>query len=68
MKKIGVLIIATNKYIQFVQPLIDSAKTHLLKGHNVHYYVFTDALQKNTEDITYIYSPSAVAFNDFIQV
>jgi histo-blood group ABO system transferase len=33
---------ATGKYIQFVQPLIDSANKHFLRNHHVTYFVFTD--------------------------
>ena len=42
MANIGLLIIATKKYFDFVQPLIDSADEFFLKDHNVTYYVFTD--------------------------
>lgn len=42
MKKIGLLIIATNKYSQFIQPLISSADKFFLKNHNVTYFVFTN--------------------------
>lgn len=40
--KIGLLIIATNKYIQFLQPLIQSADTFFLNGLDVTYFVFTN--------------------------
>lgn len=39
---IGLLIIATNKYIGFLQPLIDSADNFFLKNHVVTYFIFTD--------------------------
>lgn len=42
MKKVGLLIIATNKYISFLKPLIQSADKHLLKNYDVTYYVFTN--------------------------
>lgn len=42
MNKIGLLIIATNKYIQFLQPLINSADKFFLKNQNVTYFIFTD--------------------------
>lgn len=42
MAKIGLLVIATNKYIQFVPPLWESAKKHLLAGHDVTMFVFTN--------------------------
>jgi histo-blood group ABO system transferase len=40
--KIGHLIIATNKYTRFLQPLIDSADKFFLKGHDVTYFIFTN--------------------------
>jgi histo-blood group ABO system transferase len=40
--KIGLLIIATNKYTQFLQPLIESADEFFLKGKDVTYFVFTN--------------------------
>lgn len=39
---IGLLIVATGKYIQFVPSLIESSKRHFCKNHNVSYFVFTD--------------------------
>ena len=42
MKKVGLLIIATNKYTQFLQPLISSADEFFLKDKEVTYFVFTN--------------------------
>ena len=42
MEKIGLLLIATNKYIDFVQPLITSADKYFMAECDVTYYVFTD--------------------------
>lgn len=42
MKKIGMLVIATNKYTQFLQPLISSADEFFLKNQEVTYFVFTN--------------------------
>lgn len=39
---IGLLIVATGKYIEFVEPLIQSADKHFLTNHKVTYFVFTD--------------------------
>lgn len=39
---VGLLVVATNKYIQFVQPLVESAERHFLKNHQVTYFIFTD--------------------------
>jgi histo-blood group ABO system transferase len=40
--KIGLLIIATNKYVQFLQPLIESADQFFLNGLDVTYFVFSN--------------------------
>lgn len=42
MNKVGLLIIATNKYIQFVKPLIESADSYFLLNQDVTYFVFTN--------------------------
>lgn len=42
MKKIGVLLIATGKYHQFVRPLIKNIYDYFMPGHKVTAYVFTD--------------------------
>lgn len=39
---VGLLVVATGKYMQFVPPLISSAENYFLKGHHVTYFVFTD--------------------------
>lgn len=41
-KKIGLCVMATGKYTQFVGPLIASAERHLCPRHLVYYFVFTD--------------------------
>jgi len=51
---VGLLIVATGKYIQFVQPLIDSAREHFCKNHDVTYFVFTDG-EIEGDDIVRIY-------------
>lgn len=40
--KIGLLVIATNKYIDFVPPLWESVKKHFLTDHEVTMFVFTN--------------------------
>ena len=40
--EIGLLIIATNKYTNFLQPLIDSADKFFLKDQQVTYFIFTN--------------------------
>jgi len=42
MAKIALCIIATNDYIKFIPPLLTSAEKYFLKGHEVHYYIFTN--------------------------
>jgi histo-blood group ABO system transferase len=42
MNKIGLLIIATNKYIQFLKPLIESSDSYFLPNQDVTYFVFTN--------------------------
>jgi len=39
---IGLLIIATNKYICFLQPLIESADSFFLNSQRVTYFIFTN--------------------------
>lgn len=41
---VGLLTIATGKYIKFISPLWESAKKHFLTNHNVTMFVFTDSL------------------------
>lgn len=42
LKKVAILIIATNKYINFVPTLIESAQKYLLKNYYKKYFIFTD--------------------------
>lgn len=42
MKKVGLLLICTNKYTRFLDQLIKSANQHFLKNQEVTYFVFTD--------------------------
>lgn len=42
MNKVGLLIIATNKYISFLQQLITSADSNFLLEQDVTYFIFTD--------------------------
>lgn len=43
--KIGFLTIATNKYIDFVDRLYESADKHMCTGIDVTYFLFTDRLE-----------------------
>lgn len=39
---IGLLVVATGRYIEFVAPLIESAEKYFCRNHKVTYFVFTD--------------------------
>lgn len=52
---IGLLIVATGKYIQFVAPLIESANKYFCTNHKVTYFVFTDGQAPQAENIVSIY-------------
>ena len=40
--KIGHLVIATNRYMEFVDPLLESARRHFLPGHERTIFLFTN--------------------------
>jgi len=42
MNKVGLLIICTNKYTRFLDPLLRSADQYFLKNQDVTYFVFTN--------------------------
>lgn len=48
-KNIGLMFIATGKYDQFLQPIIDSADKRFLVNQNVKYYIFTDKQNLNIQ-------------------
>ncbi len=52
---VGLCVVATGKYIGFVDELIASARTHFLKNHEVTYFVFTDGVLKPAADVVQIY-------------
>lgn len=43
-KQIGILLVATNRYKQFVQPLIDCIEKYFLVDHDVNIFLFTDLI------------------------
>lgn len=51
MAKVGLLVIATGKYNQFIPVLYKSMKKHFLNNHDVSMFVFTDQEMPNKEDI-----------------
>lgn len=40
--RVGLLVVATGKYIQFVEPLISSAEQYFCPGCEVTYFIFTE--------------------------
>lgn len=52
---IGLCTTATNRYIKFVNPLIESARKFFLKNHNVTYFVFTDSFIEHEPDTIIVY-------------
>ncbi len=51
---VGLLIMATGKYDRFITPLIESAELYFLPDHNVTYYVFTDGIIPERENLVVI--------------
>lgn len=49
--KIGLLVIATNKYTQFIPPLYKSVKKYFMNGHDVKMFVFTNGEIPENDDI-----------------
>jgi len=50
--KICILNIATNKYIQFVESLLDSVEENFLNGHEISALVFTDhEIDESSENV-----------------
>lgn len=50
--KICILNIATNKYIQFVESLLDSIEENFLNGHEIYSLVFTDhEIEESSENV-----------------
>lgn len=50
--RIGLIVIATNRYIEFVPNLISSVKQNFLKNHEVEIFLFTN--QKFIDSVTII--------------
>jgi len=45
-RSVGLCIMATGKYVEFVEPLINSAERYFLPGHKHTYFVFTDHIDQ----------------------
>lgn len=55
-EKIGMLIVATGKYDQFVDPLITSARKYFCPSHEVTYFVFADGNRiTDANDVVRVY-------------
>jgi histo-blood group ABO system transferase len=46
MAKIALCVIATNDYVEFVEPLLVSADYYFLQGHEVDYHLFTNCADR----------------------
>ena len=53
--KVGLLIVATGKYDQFVEPLIQSARKHFCADQEVTYFVFANGNIPQADDIVHVY-------------
>lgn len=47
---IGLLLIATNKYIRFLNPLVDSVNKYFLPNHNITIFCFTNILDHKVSE------------------
>ncbi|MDR3550763.1 MAG: hypothetical protein P4L31_05075 [Candidatus Babeliales bacterium] len=48
---IGLLVVATGRYTDFVQPLLDSANKYFCTNHKVTYFIFTDGQIPQADNI-----------------
>lgn len=55
--KVGLVIMATGRYISFVEPLIQSAEKYFCKDHEITYFIFTDGDLKESENVVRIFQP-----------
>ncbi len=54
--RVGLCIMATGKYTQFVKPLVDSAEKYFCKNNSITYFVFTDGcLEESDATVVKIY-------------
>jgi histo-blood group ABO system transferase len=54
-ENVGLLIMATGKYVIFVEPLIQSAEKHFCENHHVTYFVFTDGVIPQADNIVQVF-------------
>ena len=50
--KVCILTIATNKYIQFVERLLDNIEENFLNGHDIQCLLFTDHEVETSDNVT----------------
>ena len=50
--KVCILTIATNKYIQFVERLLDNIEENFLNGHDIQCLLFTDHAVETSDNVT----------------
>jgi histo-blood group ABO system transferase len=53
--KVGLCIVATGKYDQFVKPLLESARTYFCPDQQVTYFVFTDGNVPEGSDVVKVH-------------
>lgn len=54
-KKVGLCVVATGRYIEFVKPLIESGRKNFCPDHVVTYFVFTDGEVEKAPDVVRIH-------------
>lgn len=52
---IGLLVMATGRYVEFVEPLVKSANQFFCPGHSVTYFIFTDQYLAPLDHVVCIY-------------
>lgn len=55
--KIGLLVVATGRYLNFVEPLIQSADRYFCPNHEVTYFIFTDGTLPETDRVVPLFHP-----------
>lgn len=51
---VGLLVMATGKYTRFVGPLLASARQYFCKNHKVTFFIFTDGVIEQADDVVRI--------------
>lgn len=53
-RNIALLVCATGKYLDFVPPLVDSAKRFFLPTQKVHFFIFSDGTFSAGQEVTFV--------------